>query len=73
MASKSIKIPMKDVKETMKGWYDKYFEGEDESYSELFAALRTLRNAGMISEEEWKEIWDYDHILFQETCGIVPQ
>lgn len=55
-----------DIKRTMKAWYESYDERHDESYIELYNSFRTLKNAGLISSETWKKIFDYDDKLFQE-------
>lgn len=55
-----------DIKMTMKVWYEAYNERNDESYFELYNSLKTLRSAGLMSDETWNKIYDYDRKLFQE-------
>ncbi len=70
MASRNITIPMKDLKKVMKDWYEVYFERGDTSYNELFAAIRTFNSAGLISDEDYKKLFDYGHKLFQIICEV---
>lgn len=37
---------------------------QDYSYMELWIALHTLRNLGMISDKVWKAVVEYDEELF---------
>lgn len=55
-----------DIKMTMKVWYEAYNERNDQSYFELYNSLKTLRSAGLMSDETWNKIYDYDRKLFQE-------
>ena len=64
----NINIPMKNIKAVMKDWYNAYFERDDDSYRELYSALRTLHAAGLISHDEFKKISEYDHELFRIIC-----
>ena len=70
MANRNITIPMKDLKKVMKDWYEVYFERGDTSYDELFVAIRTFHNAGLISDEDYKKLFDYDKKLFEIICEV---
>ena len=58
-----------DIKMTMRVWYEAYDKRNDQSYFELYNSLKTLRSAGLISDETWNKIYDYDRKLFQEFNG----
>lgn len=55
-----------DIKRTMRVWYEAYDKRNDQSYFELYNALKTMRSADLISDKTWNEIYDYDRKLFQE-------
>lgn len=57
----------KTIKAQMTQLYDAYAEGTDNSYDELWGALRTLKALNLISEELWKKIYEYDHWLFNHV------
>ena len=70
MASRNITIPLKDLKKVMKDWYEMYFERGDTSYDELYAAIRTFHSAGLISNEDYNKLFEYDHKLWQIICEV---
>lgn len=69
MANKNITIPVKDIKAVMKDYYEMYVFSNDETiYRNLFAAISTFHDAGLISDEDYKKIFDYDNKLFKIVC-----
>lgn len=58
-----------DIKRSMRVWYKNYYYKGDDSYLELYNALKTMRSAGLISDDTWGKIYDYDRELFQEFNG----
>lgn len=58
----------KEIKAVMKEWHKNYIDDmTDESYFELYKAFHTLKASNLITDEQWKMIYDYDRKLFQEA------
>ena len=57
-----------DIKATMRNWYKDYTDRNDESYFELYKAFHTLKAANLITDKQWKMIYDFDRKLFQEEA-----
>ncbi len=58
-------MTMKEIKQMMKQGYEAWDKNGDSSYLELYHALYTFRNAGLMTEKQWKEISKYDTELFE--------
>lgn len=57
-------ISIKSIKKTMDDLYQALIERNDESYLEFYSSLRTLRSLNLISEEDFKKIYEHDDFLF---------
>ena len=61
-------MTIKEIKEKMEWLWECYQKSnhQDDSYMELWAALRTLRNVGMITDKVWQAVVAYDEELFNK-------
>lgn len=57
-------MTMKAIKAKMEYLFNLWCERNDPSYMEFYNSLRTLRALDMMTDEEFKKIYEYDRDLF---------